>query len=178
MILGARNNSWFIEDKRLRARGKESETTLSWQQVANGWSPRPSGHREHTHQSPRLRFSAAMTRLFPRRSNIFCPRSFWRTLFWWVLVSWCARSETSADGTIGASTAAVRSSNLLKNPKLAARDLLDQRKQLVEIAKRRLDPSPLRTVGFQNLVARAKGKTAEIFRDIDPTLLPTPAPFV
>ena len=66
---------------------------------------------------------------------------------------------------------------LEKNPKLAERSLLDQHKCLVEIADQRLDPNPLQTVGFQNLIAQAKEKTARIFHDIDVTLLPASAAF-
>jgi len=66
---------------------------------------------------------------------------------------------------------------LEKNPKLAERSVLDQHKRLVEIADQRLDPNPLQTVGFQNLIAQAKEKTAKIFHDIDLTLLPTPVAF-
>jgi hypothetical protein len=52
-----------------------------------------------------------------------------------------------------------------------------QNEALIEHAEKHLDPSPLNTIGWENLVNQAKDKTAQIFQNIDRELLPSPIAF-
>jgi hypothetical protein len=52
-----------------------------------------------------------------------------------------------------------------------------QNEALVELGERYLDPSPLHTVGWDDLLGQAKEHTRAMFENIDQELLPTPPAF-
>lgn len=66
---------------------------------------------------------------------------------------------------------------LQQNPDLLTLDFPVQNRQMIAIAEKTLDPAPLTTKGWSNLVNQAKSETGNIFHDLDLNLLPSPNAF-
>jgi len=66
---------------------------------------------------------------------------------------------------------------LKQHPELLVMDFLNQNQAIIRLAEEALDPAPLKQPIWKELVGRARTETAEIFQNLDVTLLPTPRAF-
>jgi len=66
---------------------------------------------------------------------------------------------------------------LRQHSELPALDFLSQNQAMIGLAEQTLDPAPLKYPKWNELVVKAKVETAEIFQNLDVTLLPTPRAF-
>ena len=66
---------------------------------------------------------------------------------------------------------------LNQHPELLTMDFLSQNQAMIRLAEQTLDPAPVKQPEWKVIVGKAKAETAEIFQNLEVTLLPTPSAF-